>query len=549
MDVQAKARDMLSRRKPGHSLEQGFYTDPEIFALDMENIWYRDWLFATPAAAMPKGGSYVTHKVGPYRVIIVKGQDGEIRAFHNTCRHRGSILCKADKGNVAKLVCPYHQWTYELDGRLLWARDMGPDFDAAAHGLKQVHCRTLSGLVYICLAEDAPDFDAFAATVAPYLDVHDLGNAKVAHQSTIVENGNWKLVWENNRECYHCAGNHPSLCRTYPEDPTITGVAKDGTFPPKVEAHFQRLEAGGAPSRFQMSEDGQHRIARMPLLDGAESYTLNGKIAVQKRLGRVPFLDAGTLLQFHYPTTWNHFLSDHSITFRVTSDQPDRDRSADHLAGQQGRGRGRGLRPGEPEDRLGTHQRRGPPGRRGQSAGHQFPRLCPRPLFGNPRGRRSAIRRLVLQDPGQPDRPGQAGGGMNVPNRSLAQPINTWDGSALLECVAVLPEAPNVVTFSFAAEDRSIFSYLPGQFVTLELPVPGGPLYRTYTISSTPSRPLCLTVTVKAQEGSIGTRWMLDNLKPGMKLKSTAPGGTFTSHHHQAEKLTCSSPPAPASPR
>ncbi|MBR9821817.1 MAG: hybrid-cluster NAD(P)-dependent oxidoreductase [Rhodobacteraceae bacterium] len=125
---------------------------------------------------------------------------------------------------------------------------------------------------------------------------------------------------------------------------------------------------------------------------------------------------------------------------------------------------------------------------------------------------------------------------MNVPNRTLAQPISTWDGSAMLECVAVLPEAPNVVTFSFAAEDRSIFSYLPGQFITLELPVPGGPLYRTYTISSSPSRPLCITVTVKAQEGSLGTRWMLDNLRPGMRLKSTAPGGTFTSHHHRADK-------------
>lgn len=322
MDVQAKARDMLSRRTPGHSLEQAFYTDPQIFDLDMETIWYRDWLFATPVAALPKGGSYVTHKVGPYRVIIVKGQDGEIRAFHNTCRHRGSVICKGASGNVAKLVCPYHQWTYELDGRLLWARDMGPDFDAAAHGLKPVNCRTVSGLVYICLADEAPDFDAFAATVTPYLDVHDLANAKVAFQSTIVENGNWKLVWENNRECYHCAGNHPSLCRTYPEDPTITGVSQDGTFPPKVEAHFQRLESAGAPSRFQMAEDGQYRIARMPLLDGAESYTMNGKIAVQKRLGRVPFLDAGTLLKFHYPTTWNHFLSDHSITFRVTPISP-----------------------------------------------------------------------------------------------------------------------------------------------------------------------------------------------------------------------------------
>uniref|UniRef100_UPI003511665A SRPBCC family protein n=1 Tax=Salipiger bermudensis TaxID=344736 RepID=UPI003511665A len=212
----------------------------------------------------------------------------------------------------------YHQWTYDLDGKLLWARDMGPDFDPSKHGLKPVHCRELCGLVYICLADEAPDFDEFAAVARPYLEVHDLTDAKVAHVSSITENGNWKLVWENNRECYHCAGNHPDLCRTYPEDPTITGVSADGTFPEKVESHFNRLEAAGAPSRFKVDEGGQYRVARMPLLDGAESYTVSGKIAVQKRLGNIPYLDAGTLLLFHYPTTWNHFLTDHSITFRVT---------------------------------------------------------------------------------------------------------------------------------------------------------------------------------------------------------------------------------------
>ena len=119
-----------------------------------------------------------------------------------------------------------------------------------------------------------------------------------------------------------CAGNHPDLCRTYPEDPSITGVSPDGVFPEKVENHFNRLEAAGIPSRFKMGSDGQFRVARMPLLDGAESYTINGKIAVQKRLGHVPYLDAGTLLMFHYPTTWNHFLTDHSITFRVTPISP-----------------------------------------------------------------------------------------------------------------------------------------------------------------------------------------------------------------------------------
>lgn len=309
---------MLADRVPGYALEQPFYTDSDIFQNDLEAIFYREWLFAIPACELEKPGSYVTHKVGAYRVILVRGVDNEIRAFHNTCRHRGSVICKAAKGNVPKLVCPYHQWTYELDGSLLWARDMGPDFDPKQHGLKTVHCRELAGLVYICLAEDAPDFDTFADKARPYLAAHDLGNAKVAFESTIVENGNWKLVWENNRECYHCGANHPALCRTYPDDPSVTGIGEGGETPANLQAHFDRCEAAGVPSRFYLHDDGQYRLARMPLKEGAQSYTMDGKSAVSRWLGTVPFADAGALLQFHYPTTWNHFLADHSIVFRVT---------------------------------------------------------------------------------------------------------------------------------------------------------------------------------------------------------------------------------------
>jgi stachydrine N-demethylase len=310
---------LLAQQRSGHSLAQPFYGDPDIFRLDMEQIWYREWLFAIPACELAKPGSYVTHKVGDYRVIIVRGADNVIRAFHNTCRHRGSIICKAAKGNVPKLVCPYHQWTYELDGKLLWARDMGPDFDASQHGLKPVHCRDLAGLIYICLAEDAPDFGPFADLVTPYLAPHDLSNAKVAHESSIIENGNWKLVWENNRECYHCSGNHPSLCRTFPEDPTLFG--SDGASL-QLQEHVARMEAQGIPSRFEMSANMQYRMSRMPLIEGAESYTMDGKVAVSRFLGRVSDKTAGTLLKFHYPTTWNHFLADHSIVFRVTPISP-----------------------------------------------------------------------------------------------------------------------------------------------------------------------------------------------------------------------------------
>lgn len=94
------------------------------------------------------------------------GARWRIRSFHNTCRHRGSIICKARNGQVAKLVCPYHQWTYELDGKLIWGNDMGPGFDASKHGRRPVNLRQLEGLIYICLS-DAAGFRAVCQNRPP----------------------------------------------------------------------------------------------------------------------------------------------------------------------------------------------------------------------------------------------------------------------------------------------------------------------------------------------------------------------------------------------
>lgn len=315
-------QELLARRKPGHALEQPFYVSPEVYQLDLAHIFYKEWLFAIPAAQLVKTGSYATMRVGAYEIIIVKGRDKEIRAFHNSCRHRGSLICKAREGQVAKLVCPYHQWTYELDGKLIWANNMGPDFDPTQHGLKPVHLRDLNGLVYVCLADTPPDFDEFAQTANPYLEVHDLRDAKVAYSSTIVEKGNWKLVWENNRECYHCSGNHPALCRSFPLDPEVAGVSADGSISARLQAHFGACLAAGAPAQFVLGGHGQYRLARMPLQETAVSYTMDGKAGVKKQLGRVAKPDAGSLLVFNYPSTWNHFLPDHTLTFRVTPISP-----------------------------------------------------------------------------------------------------------------------------------------------------------------------------------------------------------------------------------
>ena len=113
-------------------------------------------------------------------------------------------------------------------------------------------------------------------------------------------------------------------------------------------------------------------------------------------------------------------------------------------------------------------------------------------------------------------------------NLTVTEDTGIWTDSETLVCCSVVPEAPDCATFSFVSPSGAMFRYQPGQFLTLELPLPGGPIWRTYTISSPPSRPLSISVTVKAQKGSLGTRWMLDNLRPGMRIKASGPAGIFT---------------------
>ena len=312
----------LLSRKSGFSLSRDLYADPGVYQADLEQIWYKEWLFAVPACELAKPGAYATLQVGAYPVVVIRGKDMRIRAFHNVCRHRGQRLCSKASGSTPNLVCPYHQWTYDLEGKLIFARDMGETFDASAFGLKKVHCVDLGGVVYICLAPVPPPIADLAKTAMTYLAPSGLAEAKVAYSSTITENGNWKLVIENNRECYHCGGSHPSLCRTFSDNPKIGAMDGPHSASPEILEHWGRCEAAGLPSRFVHHPAFQWRLARIPLLNNAESYTMTTKAAVARRMGTMPFNDAGSLLMYHYPNTWNHFLGDHAITFRVLPVSP-----------------------------------------------------------------------------------------------------------------------------------------------------------------------------------------------------------------------------------
>ena len=198
-------------REPGFSMPQAAYTDPEVFAADLERVFCSGWLFAAPACEVREPGQYVTVTVGSESVIVVRDRDGVLRAHHNVCAHRGSRIVTDRRGCASLLVCPYHQWTYRLDGTLRAARLMGEDFPRDDHRLAPVAVREVAGLVFGCLAADPPEFDDFSRALEPQLGPHRLDATRVLARHTYRVRANWKTLVENNRECYHCRGSHPEF--------------------------------------------------------------------------------------------------------------------------------------------------------------------------------------------------------------------------------------------------------------------------------------------------------------------------------------------------
>jgi Rieske 2Fe-2S family protein len=323
MSAYSDLRSRLTLRNRLTALPVGFYGDAVQHQADLDLIWYREWLFAGHECELAKAGDYFTLQVGDYPILVIRDREGSLRAFHNTCRHRGSRICSALHGSAPRLTCPYHSWTYRLDGSLLAAPDMGEGFETSKYSLKPVHCATIAGYVFICVAPAAPSIEALRQRAEPYLIKHHLREAKVAFESTIIEHANWKLVWENNRECYHCTRNHPELLRSFPDQPTMAAGPVASAADQRIEAQWAQWEARGLPSRYSISPNSQSRMLRLPLIEGKESLTMSGEAAVKRPLSKeAGDAELGSLLFYHYPSTWNHVLVDHAVTFRVLPISP-----------------------------------------------------------------------------------------------------------------------------------------------------------------------------------------------------------------------------------
>jgi Rieske 2Fe-2S family protein len=203
------------------TLPRRFYADPDFYRAELERFYFNRWICAGRADQIPKPGDYFVRVIGDESIVITRDASGEIHALFNVCRHRGTRLCDQAEGHlVDRIQCPYHNWTYALDGTLLAAPHMPPDFSKDDYPLHRASCDTWDGFIFVRLASDPPALPAPPAVPALRDQLADLphrfsawqmGELKLGRRITYDVKANWKLIVLNYNECLHCPNLHPAL--------------------------------------------------------------------------------------------------------------------------------------------------------------------------------------------------------------------------------------------------------------------------------------------------------------------------------------------------
>lgn len=196
-----------------------YFVDPDIFAQESKQIFCREWLCLGRSDQLPATNCFQTYDIEQLSVLVVRGTAG-LKAFHNVCRHRGAQLCPDQAGELLNgcVQCPYHAWTYDSNGKLLSAPNMQsePGFVADDFGLVEIGCVEWNGVVMINFSADGSDFEQRYQTVAQHFEPWRLADLQVGDQLTYEVRANWKLLFQNFSECYHCPTVHPKLAQLTP---------------------------------------------------------------------------------------------------------------------------------------------------------------------------------------------------------------------------------------------------------------------------------------------------------------------------------------------
>ena len=294
-------KNLIRKQKLNFSLDQEFYTNQDIFDLDIKNIFSKQWVFVGHISRIPNYGDYFLFNIGKESIIIVRDNNNSVHAHFNVCRHRGSKICLENEGNSKALVCPYHAWTYNLDGSLKGARLMGEDFNKKDWHLHKCHSKIFESLIFINLSDSPNDFEEFIKPTKKFIEFHGLSDAKIAHRQYYPTNGNWKLTLDNFHECYHCQPSHPEYCQVHDKDYIIAYGAGSNTGPASekfdnilTEWNNKVDKMGHLTGEYYETEfnDYSRSAERTPLKEGMFTETKSGK-PISKLMGKFKDYDSG----------------------------------------------------------------------------------------------------------------------------------------------------------------------------------------------------------------------------------------------------------------
>ena len=309
---------LIAAQQAGRSLQQAFYRDPDIFEREVRRIVLKSWLYAGHVSEIPTAGDYLLFDIAGESVIIARSGNDEFTALLNVCRHRGSRVCSNARGHARRLTCPYHGWTYGLDGSLLAAAQMPESFDRAGHGLRRLQLEVLHGMIFVNFDEQPAPFDQVRHDLDDALRPYRLDRARLAHSASYLIDANWKLAVENYCECYHCAPAHPEYSVAH------SRAIPDEQFADQLAEVMARAESVGLTRhaiRKSWLDAGALGIdrgfERYPLLKGHVTGSRDGK-PLAPLLGDISGYDGGTTDLHVGPLLFALLYCDHAVLYQFT---------------------------------------------------------------------------------------------------------------------------------------------------------------------------------------------------------------------------------------
>ena len=272
-------KELLNHHQEDWSLDQRFYKDESIFDLEKNHIFYDSWIFIGHESQISNKGDYFVYKLLDEEIIVLRNKENEVKAFFNVCRHRGSRICLEESGNTSRFSCPYHSWTYNLDGKLLAAKSLREGIDKSTLGLHPCNIASVSGMLLINLSDNPQSLENLQSDLKEPFKMFGFEDLKVAAHKNYPIASNWKLAVENYQECYHCAPAHPEYSLSH-----SLKIEDEPGFDEAQEKMMENLESCGL-KEFEVNKDfsnkdpnqEQYAYSRYALFDGYMTGSKDGK--------------------------------------------------------------------------------------------------------------------------------------------------------------------------------------------------------------------------------------------------------------------------------